>query len=726
MPRPSKIPKRNTGNPSLEEYFEISTEAVNLTAASATFECQTALANSPAAARAALTKHGVTITKELAQALEKVGSYTNEHGRTSLHEAIIYQDAVIVEALLAAGAKMVDTGDLNDAAPNLDLPIDVHGDTCREIVEHHAAVLATITEDPSILLIALAAHCGALSASEELAVPSTALTLRAHQLDSSFLWVPPASRAAIIVWAQDAYIAQHAGTITLFRELIDDCAGDVLEFFEVTMTRTEALHISTYCSSPEARAWVRAVVAAEVVANATAELVSAAAEGDFESVQECLSKKANIDFKVDGSTALMLASYNGHYATVQILVEAGADKEAKDDKEGRTALIMASFQGHYATVQLLVEAGADKEVKDRKNGFTALIMASGCGHTATVQILVDAGVDIEAKDNQNGYTALMIVSGLGYTTIVRLLVDAGADMEATGDKGYTALLIASQQGNTETLQLLVEAGANKEANDNEGGFTALMIASLRGHTAIVQSLVEAGSDMEAKDDENSHTALIIASKQGYTASVKLLVEAGADTEAKDNEGGFTALMFASRGGHIASVRVLVEGGANKEAKDREGYTALIFASLDCQISTVQLLVEAGANKEAKDDKNGFTALILASCKGYTAIVQHLVEAGADIEAKDNDNYFTSLTIASANGHTATVRILLEAGADTEAKGKNGCKALIFASLKGQTETVQLLVEAGADKDAMDTMRGLTASDIARAEGHTEIVAILED
>jgi ankyrin repeat protein len=34
----------------------------------------------------------------------------------------------------------------------------------------------------------------------------------------------------------------------------------------------------------------------------------------------------------DGRTALINASGNGHTAIVQVLVDAGADKEAKDDK----------------------------------------------------------------------------------------------------------------------------------------------------------------------------------------------------------------------------------------------------------------------------------------------------------------------------------------------------------------------------------------------------------
>jgi|GEM_PF-5471438 hypothetical protein len=50
----------------------------------------------------------------------------------------------------------------------------------------------------------------------------------------------------------------------LFVNFPDNCAGDVLDFFKMTISRTEALDIATHCSSPEAHAWVRAVVAAAI------------------------------------------------------------------------------------------------------------------------------------------------------------------------------------------------------------------------------------------------------------------------------------------------------------------------------------------------------------------------------------------------------------------------------------------------------------------------------
>jgi len=151
-----------------------------------------------------------------------------------------------------------------NGATALDVATD---DTCRDILTHHKAICASINEDPTKLVTAACSHCGTLSAGRE-QLPATALSLGAHHFDPAFLWAPPDARAAVFAWALHVFIAQLAATIQPFEDLPDDCAGDVLEFFEMAMTRTDALHIAKHCSSPEARAWVRTVIAAAVVVGA--------------------------------------------------------------------------------------------------------------------------------------------------------------------------------------------------------------------------------------------------------------------------------------------------------------------------------------------------------------------------------------------------------------------------------------------------------------------------
>jgi ankyrin repeat protein len=66
-------------------------------------------------------------------------------------------------------------------------------------------------------------------------------------------------------------------------------------------------------------------------------------------------KGADIDSKINknyGQTPLSWAAGSGHKATVQLLLEKGADFDLKD-KAGRTPLSYAIERGHNTIIQLL-------------------------------------------------------------------------------------------------------------------------------------------------------------------------------------------------------------------------------------------------------------------------------------------------------------------------------------------------------------------------------------
>ena len=178
-----------------------------------------------------------------------------QNGRTPLHESMIQGDAATTRSLITAGAN-VRAKDKNGAVP-LDLATD---GTCRNLLKHHCDVLSSLAADPSKFARAALEHCTILSAPDESAAESTVLPLCAYQLNPSFLWAPPAARAAMIAWARDVYIIQFATATEPCSELPDDCSGDIFEYLNLTMTRCESLHVAMHCSSSVACAWVHAIV----------------------------------------------------------------------------------------------------------------------------------------------------------------------------------------------------------------------------------------------------------------------------------------------------------------------------------------------------------------------------------------------------------------------------------------------------------------------------------
>ena len=93
-------------------------------------------------------------------------------------------------------------------------------------------------------------------------------------------------------------------------------------------------------------------------ADVNSDLSDAARKGDTATVQTLLNNGADVNATDEhGGTALMYAAVNGHTATVQALIDAGADVN-KLHNFGKSALILAQEKGHTAVVGLLIQAGA--------------------------------------------------------------------------------------------------------------------------------------------------------------------------------------------------------------------------------------------------------------------------------------------------------------------------------------------------------------------------------
>ena len=135
-----------------------------------------------------------------------------------------------------------------------------------------------------------------------------------------------------------------------------------------------------------------------------------------------------------GVTPLMLAANLGRGDAVALLLAAGADANAADER-GYTALFHACYnaeedRGHPEVVRALLEAGADKEARIGF-GVRPLMYAAGQGEAAVVRVLLEAGADPLAR-NEVGRTALMMVKDRDYVDVINILHEAEAALELAG------------------------------------------------------------------------------------------------------------------------------------------------------------------------------------------------------------------------------------------------------------------------------------------------------
>ena len=195
--------------------------------------------------------------------------------------------------------------------------------------------------------------------------------------------------------------------------------------------------------------------AAVAPARAMNGLNTAAAIGDAAAIRDIkgmLDEGRDVNEKdpsVDGATALIIASFTGHLNVVQLLLDEGAEVDAKGN-DGRAALFAAFQNGHLEVVQALLAKGADIDAQ-MNNGATALIVASQNGHLEVVQALLAKGADVNVKMS-DGRTALILASYAGHLKVVQALLTKGADVNAKANNGWTALDAARSVRHDEHLE----------------------------------------------------------------------------------------------------------------------------------------------------------------------------------------------------------------------------------------------------------------------------------
>lgn len=116
-------------------------------------------------------------------------------------------------------------------------------------------------------------------------------------------------------------------------------------------------------------------------------LFHALAGGQHETVKALVKKGADLNARdILGHTMLSICARYGYKEHAEFLLSLGAEVNTREEVLGRTPLMVAVYCDHPPLVQLLLKAGADKDARDDL-GETALSIAEKYGRDEVVRVL---------------------------------------------------------------------------------------------------------------------------------------------------------------------------------------------------------------------------------------------------------------------------------------------------------------------------------------------------
>ena len=492
----------------------------------------------------------------------------------------------------------------------------------------------------------------------------------------------------------------------------------------------------------------------------------AAINGDAELAQMLIFAGANVraTTRLGTYTPLYLASQQGHGTVIHALVKAGGDVKA-GTPNGTTPLMVAAASGEVEAVRVLLDNGADANAKDGVRGQTPLMYAAASNRPAVIELLASKGADLKVTNKVSDLANLSRESaGFGGNPGV----PAGGPA-AAGGAGASTARRAPMPGVDRNYSL-------NELIVAQGGLTPLLYAARQGYRESTEALLKAGADINQPSVGDKTTPLLMAVINGHFDLARVLIEKGANPNTSSMNGvtplyGALNVEWAPKAlypqprahmqqqtSYLELITILLDKGADPNARlkmkvwysgysfdlsgvDEIGASVFWRAAYASDVAAMRMLVAAGADPNVPTMKPAGRARF-----GDMLEQREVVDLSGLPPAPIGGPSVNALHVAAgvgygegfgANSHRfaptgmlAAVKYLVEeVGLDVNAADHEGNTALHHAASRGDNEMILYLVSKGANVKAVDR-EGRTTADMAngpvqRIQPFPETIALLE-
>ena len=361
---------------------------------------------------------------------------------------------------------------------------------------------------------------------------------------------------------------------------------------------------------------------------------------------------ANINEKDNsGVTPFMGAcAFNPNPEIIDYFIENGANLKERDSS-GNDALLWAMVNPNLSVIKHLVELGADIHTKNKNHNNILIIALKNRASLEIVNYILSLGIDVNEK-NEEGLPPIFYAASLNpYPEVLDLLIKKGASLKIEGLSENEILLVAlANNTNEKVIEYLLNYGFDINlAKPN--GITPILDAAQNPNIKIFNMLLEKGANIKQEDSINNNVLHVAAMRNENPQFIEFLLNKGFSIE-KRNKYGNTAVFAASRNVNIDVIKTLVAKGGNLKGINDFGDTILmyLFSSANNEahnvisIEMVKYLIENGVDVNARNSVNQTALMLAVDNVTDPEYIELLVAAGADVNAED-DNGYTPYKIA---------------------------------------------------------------------------------